>query len=91
MEVTNISARQVAGLASKIEALKNQVQALRARTEEKKLKKWMDTQDVLFALNISARTLQSYRDKGLLPYSQVGQKFFYKPCDVEKLVLMSNQ
>ena len=73
------------------EALKNQVKVLQNRTEDKKLKKWMDSQEVLITLNISIRTLQTYRDTGKLPYSQVGQKFFYKPEDVEKLVLMSNQ
>lgn len=91
METMEISTKQLAGLASKIEALKNQVMALQNRTEDKKLKKWMDSQEVLITLNISIRTLQTYRDKGMLPYSQVGQKFFYKPEDVEKLVLMSNQ
>ncbi len=91
METTNITTKQVVGLASKIEALKSQVKALQSRTEDKRLKQWMDSQDVLITLNISIRTLQTYRDKGRLPYSQVGQKFFYKPEDVEKLVLNSKR
>lgn len=34
------------------------------------------------ALNITKRTLQSYREKGIIPYSHVGGKYFYKESDV---------
>lgn len=33
-------------------------------------------------LNITKRTLQSYRDKRILPYTNVGGKFFYRESDV---------
>nr|WP_310787198.1 helix-turn-helix domain-containing protein [uncultured Alistipes sp.] len=33
-------------------------------------------------LNISKRTLQSYRDKRILPYTNIGGKFFYRESDV---------
>lgn len=33
-------------------------------------------------MRISKRTLQSYRDKRRLPYSNVGGKFFYRETDV---------
>ncbi|BBL01307.1 hypothetical protein A3BBH6_15430 [Alistipes onderdonkii subsp. vulgaris] len=33
-------------------------------------------------MRISKRTLQSYRDKRVLPYSNVGGKFFYRETDV---------
>lgn len=87
MGVLTVDARKLTSLASKIEALKNQVNFLQAKTEDKKLKKWMDTQEVCMTLNISIRTIQAYRDKGMLPYSQEGMKFFYKPEDVENLLL----
>lgn len=34
-------------------------------------------------LNVSKRTLQDWRDKGLISFSQVGQKIFYTHQDVE--------
>ena len=37
-------------------------------------------------LNISLRTLQTYRSNRMLPYTQIGYKMFYKPKDVEKLI-----
>lgn len=37
-------------------------------------------------LNISRRTLQTYRDKGLLPYILLSGKVLYKESDVENLL-----
>lgn len=47
---------------------------------------WMDNQDVILLLDISGRTLQSYRDRGVLPYSQIGHKCYYKLTDVQELL-----
>ena len=47
---------------------------------------WMDNQDVILLLDISGRTLQSYRDRGVLPYSQIGHKCYYKLADVQQLL-----
>lgn len=45
-------------------------------------KKWFDNQEVCLLLNISLRTLQTYRDKGLIPYSQMAHKCYYKADDI---------
>ena len=42
--------------------------------------------DVCKLLNISKRTLQHYRDTGVLPFSQIGHKCYYKLEDVELLL-----
>lgn len=47
------------------------------------LKTWLDNEDVCRMLNISKRTLQSYRDSGKLAFSQINHKIYYKPEDVE--------
>lgn len=47
---------------------------------------WWDNQDVCQLLGISLRTLQSYRDKGVLPYSQIGHKCYYKIEDIERFI-----
>lgn len=44
---------------------------------------WLDNGDVCRLLNVSKRTLQTYRDIGKLPFSQINHKFFYKQKDVE--------
>ena len=47
------------------------------------MKKWLDNEDVCRMLDISKRTLQSYRDSGKLAFSQINHKIYYKPEDVE--------
>lgn len=47
---------------------------------------WIDGQDVMLALHISKRTLQSLRDSETLPYSRINGKFYYKVADIEKLL-----
>ncbi|MBK9934105.1 MAG: helix-turn-helix domain-containing protein [Cytophagaceae bacterium] len=50
-------------------------------------KVWIDGQDVMLSLHISKRTLQSLRDTGLLPYSRIQGKFYYKKSDIENLLV----
>jgi len=47
------------------------------------LKKWLSSEEVCHILSISKRTLQSYRDRGVLPYAQVGRKIYYKASDID--------
>lgn len=44
--------------------------------------KWLDNQDVCLLLGISKRTLQSLRDKGMLGFSQIRHKCYYRESDV---------
>ena len=37
-------------------------------------------------MNISKRTAQTWRDEGLISYSQVGSKIYYRMSDVQKLL-----
>ena len=47
---------------------------------------WIDNQDVMLALHISQRTLQTLRSNGTLPYSRINNKIYYRRRDVEKLL-----
>lgn len=47
---------------------------------------WWTNREVCRLLGISLRTMQSYRDKGLIPYSQVGHKCYYRIKDVEVFI-----
>jgi len=46
--------------------------------------KWLSSDEVCHLLMISKRTLQSYRDQGTLPFSQVGRKIYYKASDIDE-------
>lgn len=44
---------------------------------------WIDNAAVCLWLNISKRTLQYYRNSGILPYTTIRNKCYYKPEDVK--------
>lgn len=54
--------------------------------EDLGLKNWLDNQDVCKVLRISKKTLQVYRAKGILPFSRIKNKLFYKPEDIHRLL-----
>lgn len=45
---------------------------------------WLDIQEVCLLLKISKRTLQSYRDRRILPFSQISGKIYFKASDIQK-------
>lgn len=49
--------------------------------------KWLDNQEVCLILGITKRTLQSYKDKGILPYSKLNRKNYFKYTDVQALLI----
>lgn len=47
---------------------------------------WLDGATAEDLLGVSTRTLQHYRDTGILPYAKVGNKIFYKRSDLGAMV-----
>ncbi len=47
---------------------------------------WLNGNEVCHRLKISTRTLQSYRDEFILPYSCIRGKFYYNEKDIEELL-----
>lgn len=61
----------------------------RGRTQNRRVKmetKWLSPEETCQLLRISRRTLQSYRDFGKLPFSQVCRKIYFKREDVEEFL-----
>lgn len=54
--------------------------------EQAILEDWIDNQDVMSRLHISVRTLQKLRSNGILPYTKVNGKIYYRRQDVEELL-----
>jgi DNA-binding transcriptional MerR regulator len=50
------------------------------------LKDWLDNQEVMQALHISRRTLQTLRTNGTLPFSKIGNKIYYRQQDILKIL-----
>lgn len=47
---------------------------------------WWDNEQLCKYLNISTRTLQTYRDNGVIKYSQYGAKIWYRFQDVQSFL-----
>lgn len=45
--------------------------------------KWLSSEEVCRLLMISKRTLQNYRDRGILSFAQISRKIYYKASDIE--------
>ena len=57
-------------------------------TEKKKDPKdiFVDNPRFLVMMNISKRTAQTWRDEGIISFSQIGGKIYYRLSDVQKLL-----
>ena len=82
MEAMILSSEQFDKLVSQIETLNERVEKINRKDPLED--RWLDIQDVCELLHLSPRPLQSYRDKGILPFSQIGAKIYYKASDIQK-------
>lgn len=89
MEIVSIDTRIFDEMIRRVKSVEEKAVALCRGQEDLGLKKWLDNQEVCEILGISVRTLQTYRDKGMLPYSCIKHKIFYKPEDVEAFLKSS--
>jgi ACT domain-containing protein len=56
---------------------------LREKTEQEINSQWVESVKVPKILGISRKTWQTYRDKRLIPFSQIGSKIYVKRADLE--------
>ena len=87
MDIVAIENKTFEQMKQHFEDFSRQVKNLCGDNQNKE--KWLGNDDVCSFLQISKRTLQSYRDNGILPYSQIGRKCYYKVSDVENLINQS--
>lgn len=66
-------------IMSKLDAIEEKLNAKSEVPEEL----WLDNEQLCSYLNISSRTLQNYRDNGVIKFSQYGAKIWYRYQDVQ--------
>lgn len=86
MKIINIEERAYNMMMARFQTLAERVDQISKNRGDKSLKTWLENQEVCAILNISMRTLQTYRDNGTIAYSQIGHKIFYRIEDVEQLL-----
>jgi len=87
MDIVAIESKTFEQMKERFENFSRQVKSLCGDNRDRD--KWLDNDEVCELLQISRRTLQSYRDNGVLPYSQIGRKCYYKVTDIENLINQS--
>lgn len=85
MEIIAIEKKTLEAVERAFEGFENRMEEL-CSGHTKRLSQWLDNGEVCRLLNISKRTLQTYRDNGILPYSQINHKMFYRSSDIEMLL-----
>ncbi len=46
----------------------------------------IDNSDFIRLMNISNSTAKNWRKKGIIPYSQIQNKIYYKTIDIQKMI-----
>ena len=86
MEVIIIEKKTFEEMTAKFDEFVKRIENACLRNSAKGMGEWLDNQDVCRILNISSRTLQTLRDNGILAYSQISHKIYYRPEDVQRIV-----
>jgi hypothetical protein len=59
---------------------------MRAKSEDEINSQWIESTNVPKILGICRKTWQSYRDKRIIPFTQVGSKIYVKRSDLENFM-----
>ena len=86
MEIVCIETSVFNAMCERMRTIEEKVDTLHRKRTDLHLKKWLDNQEVCDMLGVSKRTLQVYRDNGVLPFTKIKHKVFYKPEDVQKFI-----
>ncbi len=74
MEIICIEKKTFEELVSRLRLFVKRMDNINRQRSGRRMSDWMDSQDVCQALKISPRSLQDYRNNGILPYHQLGGK-----------------
>lgn len=84
--ITQDDKRVVVFLQMLDEASKKLFNALKNRKPVLGGEIYLTNRELSKMLHVSTRSLQEYRDKGLLPYIKIEGKILYRNSDIEKLL-----
>lgn len=88
MEIVSIERKVFESMLEDIASLTGKVGALERKSRDRRMDKWLDTDEVCALLRISPRKLLMLRDRRLIACSQINRKFYYKPEEVGRMMEM---
>lgn len=80
MEIVNIEVGAFMEMNNILFKIEKQLKGLNSSKPD--LSEWLDNQEVCILMNISDRKLLSLRQKGLIPFSRIDRKVYYKKEDI---------
>lgn len=86
MEIVTIEKKTFERMMETFNALSEKVAYLQCKAGNGKETAWMTGEEVCVQLRICPRTLQSYRDRRLIGFSQINRKFYYRPEEVSRFM-----
>ena len=89
MHVITIESEAFRQIMDKIQSLDEKFVEMKMEAQSPLSERWLDNQEVILLLKVSKRTLQSYRDESKIPFSQIGNKLYYRASDVDKFLKKS--
>jgi 3-methyladenine DNA glycosylase Tag len=69
-------------LISRLDRIQQEV----ANKQKSPVDTFIDNQEFIQIMNISKRLAQNWRDSGIISFSQIGSKIFYRMSDVQSLL-----
>ena len=77
-------------ILNRLEQISNALERIQDRLSRlergKSQKAWLSGSEVCEMLQICRRTLQKYRSDGLIAYSTIGQKLYYRQTDIQAML-----
>jgi len=87
MEITVLDIQILKALHREVKEVSNLISEITAPYKAlQQATKWLDQQEACQLLNISKRTLQTYRAKGILGATQINRKTYFRLSEVELLM-----
>ena len=83
MNVITIEEEAFKIIVTKIDNLEKRFYDLSNKVKYPTKEHWVDVQEALCVLKCSRKQLQLWRNKGLLPASQIQQKIYFKTTDLD--------
>ncbi|KAA6307234.1 hypothetical protein EZS27_041097 [termite gut metagenome] len=85
MEILNSKSSEVVSFFTGLDEMLDGIgQALKNRTPHLNGEKYLTNRDVCKMLHISSRTLQDWRNNGIVPYIQIKGKIIYRESEILK-------
>lgn len=82
MQAVIITQQNYDELISRLDKIQSEV----SNKQKSTVDTFVDTQEFIQIMNISKRLAQEWRDKGIIPFSQIGSKIYYRMSDIQALL-----